>query len=125
MPLRCNQVADRIPVPVGVVEDENVIHKGQPVLRQFAFQIAVVHHHICTAIAAPPGGIFTGRGCDHLYLAVVLRKRDRQRSHAARTADDQQGFVRTGILNIQPFKQAFPRGERGQRQRGGSRPAEA
>ena len=78
MPLWGNQFADRIPVSVGVVEDENVIHKGEPVFRQFAFQIAVVHHHICTAIAAPPGGIFARRGCDDLHLAVVLRKRDRQ-----------------------------------------------
>ena len=59
MPLRRNQFADRIPVPVGVVEDENVIHKGEPLFRQLAFQIAVVDDNISPAIAAPPGGIFS------------------------------------------------------------------
>ena len=51
----------------------------------------------------------------------MLRKRDRQRSHPARAANNQQRFICVGILNLQPFKQAFPRGERRQRQcsRGG------
>ena len=46
----------------------------------------------------------------------MLRKRDRQRSDSTRAANYQQRFICVGILNLQPFKQAFPRGERRQRQ---------
>ena len=52
-------------------------------------------------------------------------KRDRQGAHAAGTADDQQRFVRPGILNVQALKQPFPCGERGQRQCGSGIPAKA
>ena len=119
--LRGNQIADRIPVPVGVVEDKNVIHKGEPLFRHFPLQVAVIYDYVRPAIAAPLGGIFSRSGCDDLHLAVVLRKRDSQRSDSTRAANNQQRFICVGILNLQPFKQAFPRGERRQRQcsRGG------
>lgn len=57
--LRGDQIADRIPVPVGVVEDKNVIHKGEPLFRQFTLQVAVIYDNVSPAIATPSGGIFS------------------------------------------------------------------
>ncbi|MOA06238.1 hypothetical protein D3C78_1258690 [compost metagenome] len=111
MSLRRNQLTHGCPVTVGIIENENVIHEFDAVFRQFTREIAVVHHQIRAAIPTPLRGILPRCRSDHLNVAVVLRKRDRQRSYAARTADDQQRFVRTGVLNVQTFKQTFPGGQ--------------
>ncbi|MNS97868.1 hypothetical protein D3C72_1322170 [compost metagenome] len=89
MPLRCNQIAHGSPVSVGIIENENVIHEFDVVFRQFTLEIAVIHHPIRAAIVTPLRRIVARCRRDHLNVAVVLRKRDRQRSHTARPADDQ------------------------------------
>ncbi|MNE79276.1 hypothetical protein D3C80_1757420 [compost metagenome] len=48
-----NQIGNRFPVPVGVVQAKNIIHILNALLRQIGFQIAVVHHQIGTALPAP------------------------------------------------------------------------
>lgn len=107
MPLRRNQVADRIPeLSVGVVEDEDVIHKGEPVFRQLAFQIAVVDDYVSPAIRPlrPESSCEAVAMIFHLAVGIAFA---RIASDPA-AADDQQRFIRPGILNVQPFKQDLP-----------------
>jgi hypothetical protein len=40
-----------------------------------------------------------------MFTLLLCCKRDRQRAHAARAANNQQRFIRVRILNVQPFEQ--------------------
>ncbi|MNP74804.1 hypothetical protein D3C76_1717410 [compost metagenome] len=48
-----DQIADGLPVAVGIVQAQDIIDALNPFLSQVAFQVAVIHHQLSTPFAAP------------------------------------------------------------------------
>ena len=84
-------------------------------------RLVVIDHEIGTERAHPVAAGGTRGGGDDGGIRQRFRQLDGDGADAARRADDKQRVRRAGdrAADVQPLKQRFPGGERGQRQGGG------